>query len=265
MTEESNCVFDYMAEAYDQDFSDTAVGKAQRNVVWRYLSDQLLIRVGHTCLEMNAGTGIDAAHLAQFGMNVKATDKSPGMTAFLRMRAQEHNFEAFNLAFNELPNHFSEEKFDLLFSNFGGLNCVNRTELKELLHSLSGITKPGGRLVMVIMSKSCVWEKLYFSFKLKFRKAWRRHQQTGVPFKYGGESINIHYFNPFDILNIIGEEWLLKGIRPVGLFIPPSYLDQFFKNRKGLLEKLVDLDKRFSKPSLSRWADHFIIDFQRAV
>lgn len=265
MATESNCVFDYLAEAYDNDFSDTEVGKAQRGIVWEYLSNQLLVRVGHNCLEMNAGTGIDAAHLSQFGMNVIATDKSAGMMAFLKMRAHEHNFEAHNLEFNELSSHFSNREFDLLFSNFGGLNCVRSSDLKHLLKEFHSITKPGGRLIMVIMSKSCLWEKLYFSLKLKFNQAWRRHSKKGVPFEFGGESMKIHYFNPSDIIQLAGKEWDYQGSRPVGLFIPPSYLDSFFKKRRGFLERLINLDKRFSNPSLSRWADHYIIDFQRVA
>src|SRR5690606_908795 len=60
------------------------------------------------------------------------------------------------------------KKFDLIFSNFNGINCVSPGALQKLLQKIPSILAPGGRLVAVVMPKRCLWETLHFAFKLNF-------------------------------------------------------------------------------------------------
>src|SRR5258707_15591100 len=76
-THEAPAAFDRVAETYDATFTESLIGRAQRNVVWNAL--QRAFRPGDFVLELNCGTGEDAFFLAKFGISVLACDASPRM------------------------------------------------------------------------------------------------------------------------------------------------------------------------------------------
>src|SRR5262245_11506392 len=75
----SMTAFDAMAQDYDATFSDTAVGKALRDIVWSHLDDTFA--PSQHVLDLGCGTGEDALHLARAGIRVTATDSSAEMIA----------------------------------------------------------------------------------------------------------------------------------------------------------------------------------------
>ena len=70
--------FDGVADRYDVEFTDTAVGRALRSVVWSRLVT--VFRPSQRILELGCGTGEDAIRLAMAGMSVVATDPSPAFS-----------------------------------------------------------------------------------------------------------------------------------------------------------------------------------------
>ena len=72
--------FDILAETYDTDFTESAIGKLQRERVWQGLY-QLLATYNRPLkiLEINCGTGFDALALASLGHMVIATDAAEVM------------------------------------------------------------------------------------------------------------------------------------------------------------------------------------------
>ena len=69
--------WDVTAENYDHIFPETVIGKMQRDAVWRDLDKAF--QPGQRILELNCGTGIDAAHLAKRGVQIVACDLSAKM------------------------------------------------------------------------------------------------------------------------------------------------------------------------------------------
>jgi ubiquinone/menaquinone biosynthesis C-methylase UbiE len=69
--------FDILAETYDADFTQSQIGKLQRERVWKFLQ-AILQTLGRPLkiLEINCGTGEDALRLAAMGHNIVATDAS---------------------------------------------------------------------------------------------------------------------------------------------------------------------------------------------
>ena len=66
--------FDALAERYDGMFTNSLIGRAQRDAVW-----SMAIRTfkcGDRILELNCGTGEDALFLAHHGITVLACDAS---------------------------------------------------------------------------------------------------------------------------------------------------------------------------------------------
>src|ERR1700752_735576 len=77
-------VFDRLAESYDDVWTHSAIGRAQREAVWRHL--ELVLRPGQDVLELGCGTGEDATRLHRHGVSVTAIDSSSEMVNAARRR-----------------------------------------------------------------------------------------------------------------------------------------------------------------------------------
>lgn len=258
--------FDSSAKTYDADFTNTNIGKIQRAQVWKCLLP--LIVSPKNILEINCGTGEDALLLSAKGHAVLATDVSGKMieVANEKLRGEKSGVRFVRTDFSFLRETVAEKKFDLLFSNFGGLNCVNETELKKLSNDFASVLNQNGKMFLVIMGNSCRWEQLYFILKLNFEKAFRRKIKTGAETKIGDSVFKTFYYSPAEIEKVFALHFEVKLIKPVGMFVPPSYLEPFFKNKKWLLTVFSALDNWLSSFSVfANQADHFIIVLQKKI
>ena len=260
--------FDILAETYDADFTQTSIGQLQRMQVWNFLAPVLYsFSKPLKILEINCGTGDDALRLAALGHTVIATDASPQMIekAKQKMLLQNaHNNIQFEVCrFEELNQRFNGEKFDLVFSNFGGLNCIDENEIKRLGRELSSIMSSHGKLFFVLMSRYCIWEILYFSLKGKLKTAFRRQKKL-TSFKVGETTMPIFYYSPGKLKKLFNTFYRFEQAKPVGLFIPPSYLEKQFSVRQHWLNRLNRWEIKWNKhQALSNLADHFCITFQK--
>jgi len=156
-----------------------------RDHVLRYLPPHSSI------LELNSGTGLDAIYFAE---------KDTGSTRpILRRACQGKLREKVRLlgltdkittelcSFTELETLQRKGPYDLIFSNFAGLNCT--AELETVLRSFDALLRPGGQATLVILPGFSLWETLLV-FKGKFRTAFRRM------FSRHGASSHVegHYF-----------------------------------------------------------------------
>ena len=71
--------FDKIAPVYDELFTNTAIGKMQRNIIYNYMDESLSTNQQINILELNCGTGEDAVYFAKKGFGVVATDVSEEM------------------------------------------------------------------------------------------------------------------------------------------------------------------------------------------
>lgn len=264
MMPETDSPFDLLASDYDDAFTYSEIGKLQRGKVWEYLDSLSLSSA--SVLELNCGTGEDALHLAKKGHNVVATDVSFNM--IVKAEEKMKRAGAKNITFlvsdmREVKKQFSGQRFDFIFSNFGGLNCLSENELNALSQDLLSLLKPGGRLVLVMMSRKCVWENFYFLLKGNFSSIFRRRKRGGIEFKAGNTILQTYYYSPREIMSLFGHGWQMKKQLPVGFFVPPSYLQTFFQRHPKLLRFLAAMDRHFSAISfLADYADHFILHLE---
>lgn len=264
----SNSNFDSSASQYDSDFTHTEIGKIQRDFVYNFLNRRILTKKSLSVLEINCGTGEDALWLAKNGHSVLATDASAKMIEVAKQKSNAITSTTLHFeqaAFSELKTKFSNQKFDLVFSNFGGLNCVNNLELKQLLDDFYGLLNPNGKLVLVIMGRKCAWERLYFLLKGNSKSAFRRMSQDAIAANLGNGIVQpTFYFSPSEIKSLAEQKFQHLNTKPIGFFIPPSYLEKFFSNKKILLQFLFQLEKLFGQFSfLSNYADHYLIYLKR--
>ncbi len=255
--------FDTAATHYDDVFTNSRIGKAQRELVYSYLHSIFTPSQQFSILELNCGTGEDAIKFAQKGHKIIATDISEKMIAIANTKKHPKELLFKTLDINQLSIHSFSTKFDLIFSNFGGLNCLNSSQFKAFIDTTTELLTPNGKLIFIIMPKYCLWERFYFSIKRDFQKATRRNTTQAVLANVDGIQVPTWYYNPVDICSFAKKYYVVNQIRPIGLFIPPSYLESSFIASKPLLTIFKNLDQYLKNPSLAKYADHFLIELQK--
>ena len=93
--------------------------------------------------------------------------------------------------------------YDLIFSNFAGLNCTG--ELDRVLRSFAPLLKPGGQVSLVILPGFCLWETLML-FRGKFRTAFRRllSGRRGARSHVEGHYFRCWYYSPSYVIRNLG-------------------------------------------------------------
>lgn len=258
--------FDVMAETYDHDFSFSQIGKLQREAVWTRLlpllnSYKRPLRI----LEINCGTGVDALRLATLGHYVTATDASAVMIQEAGKKITfevKDNLHFLQLSFSERSGYSFAQPFDIVFSNFGGLNCIDEKALQQLNNDLAKITNPNAALFFVVMGKFCLWETAWHLLTIKPATAFRRLKGQ-ASFAVNGNSMPIYYYSPHSFSKLFNNYYHCYN-HAVGLFVPPSYLESFFLKHPSTLSYLDKLEKRFSNREwMSHFADHYCIVLKR--
>ncbi len=231
-----------------------------RSHVMQYLAP------GSSILELNSGTGEDAIYFAGKGYKVHATDISPGMQHQLKLKVEKHNIGSqvsFELcSYTQL--HLLKDKgpYDLIFSNFAGLNCTD--ELDRVLTSLAPLLNPNGKITMVILSEFCLWETLLM-FKGKFRTAFRRFfSANGRKAHIEGSYFKCWYYSPSYILNRLKDSFDVLSVEGLCIVVPPSYIEGFAEKYPSAFDFLVKLENRLK--SIWPWkyvGDYYIISLRK--
>jgi SAM-dependent methyltransferase len=258
--------FDTTAHHYDAEFTQTAVGRLQRSVVWDFLLKNTSPPAAARCLELNCGTGEDARWLAQQGYLVLATDVAEQMLAVANEKAQAAGLSSkiftqrLDLQHLELNGPSpSGGQFDLIFSNFGGLNCLSPDELQRLGQVLPRWLAPGGQVVVVVMGRVCWWETLYFAAKGRFRSAARRWRGGPVDARLDAHTtVPTWYYTPAELAQLWPALRLVRT-EAVGFWLPPSYLDPLLRRLPGgVLRGLNWLEKKCRGRWWAGGADHWV-------
>lgn len=254
--------FDALAESYDRVFTDSLIGRAQRDAVWRQLDTTFL--PGHHVLELNCGTGVDALHLAARGVRVDAFDVSAAMIRVANRRLASGSplpvrFEI--LATEDLGTIGSV--YDGAFSNFGGLNCVQ--DLRQVAYNLARAVRPLGHVLLCLASRFCVWETAWWLAQGKPAKAFRRLHKGGTTAELSpGSVVHVQYPSVKELRRLFAPEFSLVAVHGIGLLVPPSYVEPHVRRFPSLLRGVARLDARLnSLPGLRVVADHVLLKLRR--
>ncbi|NOQ71805.1 MAG: methyltransferase domain-containing protein [Crocinitomix sp.] len=250
-------LFDNAAASYDTTFTKSHIGRFQRARVYSYLSQIDFFKRVKSVFEINCGTGADATYFHENGLEVTATDRSTKMIEAAKNKGTT-GINFFPLDFSKLAEQ--EITADALFSNFGGLNCVPGDELKTIASTISNKQQKGDLIIWVIMPRFCFMEGMYFLSRLKFGKLFRRNTAKAVAVNVDGTAVETFYHSPRFVKRVLNDTYKIEKVKPVAFFLPPSYLEGFFKNKWFLLNFLNRLEKIAGRMSfLSGWSDHYII------
>lgn len=266
--------FDAVARAYDADFTDTPLGMRKRTIVHNYLAGKL--QPGWRVLELNCGTGQDALWLSERVGHVTATDISGEMIRIAEekcRRAGRTNVTLKRMSIEQLANvaEGSEgnerqeiTEFDLVFSNFDGLNCV--PDLSFLPAALGSILAPGGEAIFVFMSRICAAEIVGFGLRGKFSRAFARLRRGGLPVNIGaGVSMMTWFHTTRSLLRLFRKGgFRIVAVRGVGLAAPPTSMRDFYGRHLPFFRKLERLDDILSPYfPFNRMGDHLLLHIKK--
>lgn len=251
--------FNSSASTYDDEFTHSNIGSYQRQRVYHWLNHISFFAAPKKVLEINCGTGYDADKFHQSGHQVTATDISESMITYAK-KHRSSSVEFITKSFDEVAEGDEVVNTDALFSNFGGLNCINNQQLSDFFAQIAEKQEKGKQIILVLMSKKCLIESIYFLLKGRLSQMNRRNTSIGIEVDVKGEKVVTHYYLPKEVKAILTPSYNVQLIKPIACFLPPSYMEPFFKKHKILLHFLNKLEQIFGRfTSMAKWADHYII------
>ena len=256
-----NRAFSKQSHHYDLEDRANPVLSDMRQQVYAHVSR--FLKPGDSMLELNAGTGIDALHFALSGHSVHATDLSDGMIQEIRKKVAASSlgdkFTCQQLSYDQL-HHLNGKQFDYVFSNFGGLNCIQ--DLGKVTQYLPGILKPGAYITWVIMPPVCPWELLGV-FKGRIGKAFRRFRKAGVMAHLEGEYFKTYYHSLSSMKEAFGKPFTFIAAEGLAAFTPQPHRGDFPGKHPVLYKTLKNIDRVVTPHfPFNRWADHIMVTFQ---
>jgi SAM-dependent methyltransferase len=255
--------FDTIAESYDSLFTTSMIGRSQRAAVWR--KAETVFRAGDHVLELNCGTGTDALFLSSLGIAVTACDASPRMIeqgqkqrAMVDRRAAVDFRVLCTERLDELP---SDLRFDGVFSNFSGLNCI--PDLSETWKLLAGRLHAGAQVLICLSTRFCVWEILHYLCKGDFHKACRRWRDTAEA-TLGRNSFPVYYPTLRSMRRSLWPMFRLCSVTGIGVTVPPSYLEAWAHRNPSILRFCDTLDRLICEwPGVRALGDHMLLHLER--
>jgi ubiquinone/menaquinone biosynthesis C-methylase UbiE len=255
--------FDAAAVTYDQVFTDSLVGRAERHAVWQELERAFC--PGQRILEINCGTGADALYLAEKGIAVLACDLAPRMIEMACQRASLSNHQGLMnfrvLASEDIDLLRGEGPFDGAFSNFAGLNCVE--DISRVARSLGRLVKPGGSVLLCMAGPFVPWEIVWHLAHGNPRGALRR-------FRVGSKScsdsrwIKVQYPSVRTLARRFAPEFRLKAWKGIGVLMPPAYCESWARRFPRIFDWMAKGDEWVGRcRGLRGMGGHVLLHFER--
>jgi ubiquinone/menaquinone biosynthesis C-methylase UbiE len=225
-----------------------------------------LLKTDARILELNCGTGEDAVFFASKGYAVHATDVAEGMVQKTNEKIANHSLQhkitTELCSYTALENLKDKGPYDIIFSNFGGLNCTG--ELHKALDSFHALLKPGGAFVIVVIPPFCLWETLLV-FKGQFKTALRRFfSNSGRSAHIEGVHFTCWYYSPKFIINRLKKNFELLKLEGLCTIVPPSYMEGFAEKHPRLYDFLVRKERKLnSKRPWRSIGDYFILSMRK--
>lgn len=252
--------FDELARQYDSAFTDTAVGRVLREIVWSRVVENF--GASRRVLDLGCGTGEDALRLSRLGIKVTAIDASRGMIEVaqekMRRLAGVEPIEFYEVPMESVATSLRARSFDGVFSNFGAINCV--ADLPSLVASVAGLLTPGAPLIWVIMGRRVPWEWIWYLLRGDTHRAFRRFRSNGVAWR----GLTISYPTPAEVIVALEPYFVVRRVSPLGCVLPPSYAAAWLNRSPRMLGALTRLELWAQRAiALAAWSDHYILEASR--
>ena len=257
--------FSKQSVIFDEIYNDDAIIQYERARVRSHAIS--LLPPGASILELNCGTGEDAIFFASQACKVHATDIAEGMMQKTKEKISaslyKENITTEICSYTDLYNLENRGPFDMIFSDFGGLNCTD--QLDKVLASFSPLLKPGGIVTLVIIPKFCLWETLLL-FKGQFKTAFRRFlARKGRTAHIEGVYFKCWYYNPKYIQKNLKNFTTVK-LEGLCTLVPPSYMQGFAEKHPRLFRFLCKKEDQLKAKRFWRSiGDYYIISLKKKL
>ncbi len=252
--------FDSYAVTYDASFDSSAITQRLRRKIYSIV-EELVPRSG-SILDINCGTGTDACYFASRGYKVTGIDISPKMIKQAKAKGAGMKNVRFRTASFQSSSPTVEGKYDLILSNFGGLNCVQR--LEPVARQIASGTRQGVYFIGVFMPPHCLWEIVAGLGRFNFRSAFRRFKKRVFATGFEGHTFQVFYHSPFSVSRQLDRWFRVEYIQSFNIFSPPPHAMHFQRSNPHLsafLQRVDDLVGSF--PVFRSIGDHALIVARR--
>lgn len=252
--------FSAIYENYEKLSQHSWVDQYMRSCVYRHVNN--LIPSHSSILELNCGSGIDAAYFALKGHQVLATDIAKSSADYVNQKKQKLQLKnlTFKLLDFENLDMLKPQKFDYIFSNFGGFNCVSNPEYT--FSKFKQILQPNAIVSLCILGPYYPWEWLY-ALKGDFKVAFRRLKKGGALANVEGKKVHTFYYTPQQIKQKMGKDFEVIKVESLGYTFPSVNFEKVHRFKK-FSKSLIYLDQKMHQWKLapSYIGDYFIISFR---
>ena len=250
---------DSIAGSYDEMLERSIVASNVRKKVHTKLLQYF--KPGDHILDLNCGTGTDAIFLAKNGIYVKATDISPGMIEItqskIKLEKLDKYIEASIMDSENLSALNKYDKFNGVLSNFNGINYLN--DLNRFSEHLVTFLKPNSKLLFIVLNKICLYEVLYYAFKLKISLAYNKTTAREKTL-----TTRMYLYSPKTLGKIFSNNFTVKKITGFGILLPPDQLRNLYKRHGRVLSKIEKVEEMISSSfPFYNISDQYLIEMER--
>ena len=252
--------FDSIADIFDEEFENDITRRLRQHI---YKTIGSLVPEGGGILDINCGTGIDAIALAQRGYRMCGIDLAPRMVERARRKSVDAGIPAnFRVSSFEHIEAVTGTPFDLVLSNFGGLNCVEH--LDKVAGQAALHIKPGGYFVGVVMSRLCLWETVAGLSKLDFGAAFRRLRRNVPATGFRGKTFSVHYHSPRRLSDAFRPWFEVKDVQGLNILSPPPHAARLAERHPTISSVLCRMENAIAGVPIARSVgDHYLITLRR--
>jgi SAM-dependent methyltransferase len=244
--------FDSFAAAYDQTFGLSPTGRLFRfRLAERVMSAS---RPPAQVLDIGCGTGEDALWLAASGYSVHGIDDSPKMIEVARAKAESSGSSATFECRSVRELAREPERFDVVLSNFGALNCVPVETWAAITPAL---LTSSGRGFVVLMGRRPLPEGVRRGFAAADRGG-------AAQVRVGASSLTVHYESAAVVERALSTSALVTRVEALGCLVPGPGYRRFVEHHPlfvGLLAMAESMVRR--APFFKGRGDHTLFEFQR--
>jgi SAM-dependent methyltransferase len=201
--------YDALAGAYD---AQLAPAGWVRERLWARLD--ALFPPGARVLDVTAGTGLDAVHLAGRGVRIVACDVSPAMLG--KLRAKEPAIETRLADFNDLGALNGLAGLDGILSTFAGLNTA--LDLRPFARGAARLLRPGGGLFVHLLNRWPALDLLRQAAGLHARALWQSLVSDRRQVSLGGVPVAHYLYSPLSLYRrVFAADFRLSRVEAQGL------------------------------------------------
>ena len=169
---------------------------------------------------------------------------------------------AQNLA--ELVERYGEGAFDGVYSSMGPLNCI--PDLQPVADALALLVKPGGRVILGILNRYCLWETAWYLRALRPQArlpALGRPGRSHVPPRLAGRKVHLLLLEPSAPSSAPLTAFPRGQARRPALAPAPALSRRPHQARPRFFRAIARLDRRFAHWPAYDIGDHLLIQFER--